>query len=188
VGSYVPADSLELSVFDGVYTRMGASDNIMMGRSTFLEEMSDAAHLMRSATPASLVILDELGRGTATHDGVAVAAAVLHQLLVVTRCPALFVTHYPEVAAEAARWPGEAAACHMAYVREEEGEGAEGAGCAGAGVQAAEEGGAGGGAAGVGGARPRRPARITFLYKLRSGAADESFGLNVAQVRAGLGG
>ncbi|EFJ51303.1 hypothetical protein VOLCADRAFT_33452, partial [Volvox carteri f. nagariensis] len=159
VGSYVPATSLEMTAFDGVYTRMGASDNILMGRSTFFEEMSDTAALLAAATPRSLVVLDELGRGTATHDGVAVAEAVLHHLLSVTSCLVLFVTHYPQLAETAVgRWPRAVRACHMAYVRQDE---------------QSEEG------KEVG---ARAPPRITFLYKLRDCAADESFGLNVAQV------
>ncbi|KAG2483848.1 hypothetical protein HYH03_017301 [Edaphochlamys debaryana] len=203
VGSYVPADSLHLTVFDGVFTRMGASDNILLGRSTFFEEMSDTSALLAQATPRSLVVLDELGRGTATYDGLAVASAVLSYLLHEVRCLVLFVTHYPELAAVAARWPRLAAACHMGFVREEggaEGEGEE-AEEDGEGRQEEAEamevdGGGDGGSTGVGGGaaaggRLRRPQseglppRITFLYRLLPGAADESFGLNVAQM-AGL--
>ena len=65
----MPAASACLHVMDGVFTRMGASDNIMLGRSTFFEELSDASSILASATSRSLVIMDELGRGTATHDG-----------------------------------------------------------------------------------------------------------------------
>ncbi len=164
--------------------------------STFFEEMSDAAHLMARATCRSLVILDELGRGTATHDGVAVASAVLHHLVHTTRCLTLFVTHYPELCEAASQWPQLVAACHMAYLREDgegagegEGEGQGGEGEAtggeagGGGGEAMEvDGGAGGSRSGRGAGGAARPARITFLYKLQRGAADESFGLNVAQV------
>lgn len=156
--------------------------------------MSDAAHLMARATCRSLVILDELGRGTATHDGVAVAGAVLHHLVHTTRCLILFVTHYPELCEAATQWPQLVAACHMAYLREDgegagggEGPGGGGGGtdeeAGGGGGEAMEvDGGAGGSWGGRGARGAARPARITFLYKLQRGAADESFGLNVAQV------
>lgn len=65
IGCYVPAESAAMHVFDGVYTRMGASDNLLLGRSTFMEELGDAAEVLRRATRRSLVILDELGRGAA---------------------------------------------------------------------------------------------------------------------------
>lgn len=96
-GAWVPATSMELSVLDAIHTRMGAFDNILQGRSTFLEELLDTSQLLGRATAHSLVLLDELGRGTATHDGVAIAAAVLQHLTETTRCCCLFVTHYPEV-------------------------------------------------------------------------------------------
>jgi MutS domain V len=95
VGAWVPASSMSLTVVDALHTRMGAHDNILQGRSTFLEELLDASALLAAATPRSLVILDELGRGTATHDGVAIAVAAM-EALVARRCACLFVTHYPE--------------------------------------------------------------------------------------------
>ena len=87
---------MRLTVMDALHTRMGAHDNILQGRSTFLEELLDTSQLLAKATPRSLVILDELGRGTATHDGVAIAVAALEHL-VRRKCCCLFVTHYPEV-------------------------------------------------------------------------------------------
>ncbi|GIL42503.1 hypothetical protein Vafri_465, partial [Volvox africanus] len=191
VGSYVPAASLELTVFDGVYTRMGASDNILLGRSTFFEEMSDTAGLLATATPRSLVVLDELGRGTATHDGVAVAEAVLNYLLAASGCLTLFVTHYPQLAEAVRTWPGVVKACHMSYLREDSnlGEPAEVAGGAGGDTEMAdgEDDGGGGDTVTVRHAvsGPGHVPKITFLYKLCESAADESFGLNVAQM-AGL--
>ncbi|XP_024989639.1 DNA mismatch repair protein MSH3 isoform X2 [Cynara cardunculus var. scolymus] len=86
VGSFVPASSAKLHVLDGIYTRMGASDSIQQGRSTFLEELGEASHILESCTGQSLVILDELGRGTSTHDGVAIAYATLQYLLEQKRC------------------------------------------------------------------------------------------------------
>ena len=81
VGSFVPAVAAEMTVMDGVYTRMGASDNLALGASTFLEEMAECSAILAAATPRSLVVLDELGRGTSTHDGVAVAHATLDYLV-----------------------------------------------------------------------------------------------------------
>jgi hypothetical protein len=96
-GLWVPAERMRLQPCDTILTRMGAHDSILQGRSTFLEELQDASHMLASATPLSLVIVDELGRGTATHDGVAIAASTLEFLVRRTKCCALFVTHYPEV-------------------------------------------------------------------------------------------
>lgn len=86
VGAWVPAAALELSPVDAVYVRMGARDNIIAGQSTFFVELSETAAALRRATPASLVALDELGRGTATTDGAAIADAVLEYLAHTTRC------------------------------------------------------------------------------------------------------
>lgn len=97
VGSYVPATHACLSLHDAVLTRMGASDQLAKGRSTFMVEVQETAEIMRTATSSSLVILDELGRGTSTHDGQAIAEAVLQHLLdrEVHRRPMLFfVTHF----------------------------------------------------------------------------------------------
>ncbi|KAI3815810.1 hypothetical protein L1987_15492 [Smallanthus sonchifolius] len=94
VGSFVPALSTKLHVLDGIYTRMGASDSIQQGRSTFLEELGEASRILDTCTSQSLVILDELGRGTSTHDGVAIAYATLQYLLEQKKCMVLFVTHY----------------------------------------------------------------------------------------------
>lgn len=79
------------------------TDNLVLGRSTFAEELCDASYILCHATPASLVVMDELGRGTATCDGVAIATATLHHLLHASRALTLFITHYPEVAQLAAR-------------------------------------------------------------------------------------
>lgn len=81
VGSYVPAASAHMAVFDGVYTRMGAADHIQRGMSTFMVELQDAADTLDSATPQSLVLMDELGRGTSTHDGYAIAYATACALM-----------------------------------------------------------------------------------------------------------
>ncbi|KAK9810008.1 hypothetical protein WJX72_003290 [[Myrmecia] bisecta] len=106
VGCLVPAEAVRLHVMDAIYTRMGASDNLAMGRSTFLEELTEASEILTHATPRSLVIIDELGRGTSTHDGLAIAIASLHHLVSQTRCLTLFVTHYPKVASLQQEFPG----------------------------------------------------------------------------------
>lgn len=116
IGSYVPADSCSCSLFDGVYTRMGASDDIARGRSTFMLEMSETSEIIKLATPRSLVILDELGRGTSTMDGQAIAYAVLRTLAESIRCLSVFVTHYPSLSQVAEALPTELACFHMACV------------------------------------------------------------------------
>ncbi|KAG5659044.1 hypothetical protein KAF25_007597 [Fusarium avenaceum] len=98
VGSYVPADSLSLTLCDAIHTRTGARDNLFAGESTFMVEVSETARILRSAGPRSLVILDELGRGTSTHDGAAIAQAVLQHVVTETRCLTLFITHYQNLA------------------------------------------------------------------------------------------
>ncbi|OAA33965.1 DNA mismatch repair protein MutS, C-terminal domain protein [Beauveria brongniartii RCEF 3172] len=92
VGSFVPADALEMTLCDAVHTRAGARDNLFASESTFMVEVSETARILRAATPRSLVILDELGRGTSTHDGAAIAHAVLHHVVTETRCLTLFIT------------------------------------------------------------------------------------------------
>jgi DNA mismatch repair protein MSH3 len=94
IGSFVPAGSMSFQPLDGIFTRMGASDNIYKRQSTFMVELQEAADVLRQASPHSLVIMDELGRGTSTHDGVAIAYATLRHLALQTRCLTLFVTHY----------------------------------------------------------------------------------------------
>ncbi|KAL4796681.1 DNA mismatch repair protein Msh3 [Aspergillus venezuelensis] len=99
IGSYVPAQSAKLGMLDAVFTRMGAFDNMLAGESTFMVELSETADILKQATPRSLVILDELGRGTSTHDGVAIAQAVLDYMVRSIRSLTLFITHYQHLAA-----------------------------------------------------------------------------------------
>ncbi|KAJ2716793.1 Mismatch repair protein msh3 [Coemansia spiralis] len=155
-GSYVPAASARLSIIDAIVTRMGASDNLMAGESTFMVEMRETAELIRQVTPRSLAILDELGRGTSTHDGAAIAFAVLSHL--VERRPlTFFVTHYAHLVGAFA---GNAMVqpCHMSFLERK--------------PPAQDQSGDG-------------IAEVTFLYKLVDGASTDSFGLNVARI-AGL--
>ncbi|KAG4428739.1 Mismatch repair protein msh3 [Cadophora sp. M221] len=106
IGSFVPAESCSLSLLDGIYTRMGAYDSILTSQSTFQVELSETSSILKSATSRSLVILDELGRGTSTHDGVAIAGAVLDWVVRETRCLCLFITHYQSLASVARGFEG----------------------------------------------------------------------------------
>jgi DNA mismatch repair protein MutS len=99
MGSYVPARSARVGVVDRVLSRVGASDNLSRGESTFMVEMRETAEILRSATRRSLVILDEIGRGTSTFDGLSIAWAVAEYLDEVIACRALFATHYHELVA-----------------------------------------------------------------------------------------
>ena len=99
IGSFVPADAATLGIVDKVFTRVGASDDLARGQSTFMVEMTEAAEILNEATPRSLVILDEIGRGTSTWDGLSIAWAVAEHLADLTRCRALFATHYHELTA-----------------------------------------------------------------------------------------
>lgn len=94
LGCHVPATSFRLAPVDRIFTRIGANDNILAGQSTFMVELDETAKILRHAGSKSLVILDELGRGTSTHDGFAIAYAVLRHLVTHIRCLALFSTHY----------------------------------------------------------------------------------------------
>jgi DNA mismatch repair protein MutS len=97
MGCFVPARQAKLPVTDRIFTRIGASDNLARGRSTFLVEMSEVASILSHATPSSLVLLDEVGRGTATFDGLSIAWAVVEHLQKHTRARTLFATHYHEL-------------------------------------------------------------------------------------------
>lgn len=162
VGSFVPASSAKLHVLDAVYTRMGASDNIQQGRSTFLEELSEASNILRSCTDRSLVILDELGRGTSTHDGVAIAYATLHYLLEQKRCMVLFVTHYPKIADIQKEFPSAVGTYHVSYLTSEKDNDV----CSKPGQNDGK----------------MEHEDVTYLYKLIPGLSQRSFGFKVAQL------
>lgn len=97
MGAFVPAQRARLGIMNRVFTRVGASDDLHLGQSTFMVEMSETANIVNNATPRSLVILDEIGRGTSTFDGLAIARAVLEHLHDVSKCLTLFATHFHEL-------------------------------------------------------------------------------------------
>ncbi|KAJ2082842.1 Mismatch repair protein msh3 [Coemansia sp. RSA 988] len=158
-GSYVPARRARLAIVDAVFTRIGASDKLMAAQSTFMVEMRETADILRHVSPRSLVVIDELGRGTSTHDGAAIAFAVLAHLL---HCRPLvfFVTHYAHLA-DAFAANSLVRSCHMSFVE---------LASASANSEYSSV-----------GAIPE----LAFLYKLANGASSDSFGLNVARI-AGL--
>uniref|UniRef100_A0A7N9AQC6 DNA mismatch repair protein MSH3 n=1 Tax=Mastacembelus armatus TaxID=205130 RepID=A0A7N9AQC6_9TELE len=156
MGSYVPASEACLGIVDGIYTRMGASDNIYKGRSTFMEELTEASDIISHATEHSLVILDELGRGTSTHDGIAIAYATLEYFIRHVKALTLFVTHYPPLCELERLFPGQVSNYHMAFLLNEPAIATD--------------------------MDEVQPEFITFLYQLTEGAAGRSYGLNVARL------
>ncbi|KAK0746081.1 DNA mismatch repair protein msh-3 [Schizothecium vesticola] len=152
IGSFVPAAAMSLTLSDAIHTRMGARDNLFAGESTFMVEVSETATILRAATPRSLVILDELGRGTSTHDGAAIAHAVLEHVAADVGCLTLFITHYQDLArvARALDDGGRVRCVHMRFQTSQAGEHGD--------------------------------EQITFLYEVAEGVAHRSYGLNVARL------
>lgn len=146
MGAFVPARSAEIGVVDRLFSRVGAADDLARGRSTFMVEMVETAAILNQAGSRALVILDEIGRGTATYDGLSIAWAVLEHLHEVNRCRGLFATHYHELVALTGTLKRLAPA--TVAVREWEGE-------------------------------------VVFLHEVKAGAADRSYGVQVARL-AGL--
>ncbi|OBY25919.1 DNA mismatch repair protein MutS [Leisingera sp. JC1] len=146
MGSYVPAEGAHIGLVSQLFSRVGASDDLARGRSTFMVEMVETAAILNQADDRALVILDEIGRGTATYDGLSIAWATLEHLHEVNRSRALFATHYHELTQLAAKLEGVDNA--TVAVKEWEGE-------------------------------------VIFLHEVRKGAADRSYGVQVAQL-AGL--
>ncbi len=105
-GSFVPALAAQMPLLDALFTRIGASDNVSAGKSTFLVEMEEAAHICQYATKNSLVILDEVGRGTSTYDGLSLAQAIVEYIFTQVKARCLFATHYHELTALADNQPG----------------------------------------------------------------------------------
>ncbi len=146
IGSYVPAQSARIGVIDRLFSRVGAADDLARGRSTFMVEMVETAAILNQAGARALVILDEIGRGTATFDGLSIAWATIEHLHDVNRCRALFATHYHELTALSARLPR----LFNATMRVKEWQG-----------------------------------DVIFLHEIIPGAADRSYGIQVAKL-AGL--
>jgi DNA mismatch repair protein MutS len=119
-GSFVPAALARVGIVDRLFSRVGASDNLARGRSTFMVEMVETAAILAQATPSSLVILDEIGRGTSTYDGLAIAWAVVEAMLDQARCRTLFATHYHELTRLAGRL--DALSLHHVRAREWKGD------------------------------------------------------------------
>lgn len=161
VGSYVPAESARLGILDAVYTRMGAYDNIMSGESTFKVELKECGDIMKHASERSLVILDEIGRGTGTMDGVAIAYAVLAYFVEDVKALTLFVTHYPSLAEFESKFPGIVKNYHMGFLESSNGHSDEDD---------------------QDGSPDLSHKTITFLYTLVAGIAHRSYGLNVARL------
>ncbi|WGV15284.1 DNA mismatch repair protein MutS [Fuscovulum ytuae] len=145
-GSFVPARRAHIGVVSQLFSRVGAADDLARGRSTFMVEMVETAAILNQADDRALVILDEIGRGTATYDGLSIAWATMEHLHGVNRCRALFATHYHEMTALAGKLEG----VENATVRVKEWEG-----------------------------------EVIFLHEVRKGAADRSYGVQVARL-AGL--
>ncbi|CAG8644261.1 11067_t:CDS:10, partial [Dentiscutata heterogama] len=118
VGSFVPADYAEIGIVDQILSRVGASDNLYQDQSTFMVEMIETAHILKNATPRSFVIMDEIGRGTATLDGIAISFATLYQLHYINRCRTLFATHFHELPNLMVNF--ENAACYCTDIQEDE--------------------------------------------------------------------
>ncbi|MFN8504200.1 DNA mismatch repair protein MutS [Kouleothrix sp.] len=117
MGSFVPAEAMTFGLCDRIFTRIGAADDIASGRSTFLVEMTEVATIVHQASADSLVVLDEVGRGTATYDGMALAEAIVEHLHSATRCRGVFATHYHHLVALIGHLPG--LACFQMGVRRE---------------------------------------------------------------------
>jgi len=170
IGCYVAAKSCRLTPVDRIFTRVGANDRIMQGQSTFLVELEETATILRHASPRSLVILDELGRGTSTFDGTSIAHAVIEHLVARVKCLALFSTHY-HMLLEEFRTDPRVAMYHMAcQVRARGAQPGAGASAEAATKAAVEDG---------------DNVDVTFLYKFVPGVCSKSFGMNVATL-AGL--
>jgi DNA mismatch repair protein MutS len=148
MGSFVPARRAKIGVVDRLFSRVGAADDLARGRSTFMVEMVETAAILNQAGERSLVILDEIGRGTATFDGLSIAWATIEHLHAANRCRALFATHFHELTALAATLPR----LFNATVRVKEWQG-----------------------------------DVVFLHEVVPGAADRSYGIQVAKL-AGLPG
>lgn len=122
IGCYVPCESAKLGVFDSIFTRMGAQDNIIRGESTFMVEMMECSYILQNVTDRSLVILDEIGRGTGTTDGISIAYSIL-DYFINSKCLTLFITHYPSLHIFENLYPGIVENYHMGFIEQQRSEG-----------------------------------------------------------------
>ena len=146
IGSFVPCESCNIPIFDSLFTRIGASDNLIKGQSTFMTEMSEVGAALKEASVNSLFLFDEIGRGTATFDGMAIAQSIIEFIVAHVHCKTLFSTHYHEITSLSSKIKG-VKNIHC-EVKESNG-------------------------------------NVTFLYKMKDGSMDRSYGINVAKL-AGL--
>ena len=116
IGSYIPCDEATVGIFDSIFIRMGARDNILQNQSTFMIEMLECSHILKNMTSNSLIILDEIGRGTGTNDGIAIAYSILNYLIEEPRKPlTLFITHFPSLHVLEDKFKGIATNYHMGF-------------------------------------------------------------------------
>ncbi|ELY52976.1 DNA mismatch repair protein MutS [Natronolimnohabitans innermongolicus] len=155
IGSFVPAERADIGLVDGIFTRVGALDELAQGRSTFMVEMSELSNILHTATEDSLVILDEVGRGTATYDGISIAWAATEYLHNEVRAKTLFATHYHELTGLAERLP-RVANVHVAVAGDPESTAS----------RSADE----------------PDGDVTFLRTVRDGPTDRSYGIHVADL------